>query len=177
MLGAFIIVVSIVRLVYFINVDLKSPDLDYNFAYGGVWTATEADMAVVCACLPSLRPILSLVLHGTPTANHYLHNPSGGQTNSNSKGTHGISLFKKSHDTSSYGSQTGSYAGQGGEADTESQRGFARLHDEPVRSTAFATKRTEGRDGSERDIEMGGMGTERGIRVKNEIKQGWVVKR
>ncbi|KAF2233444.1 hypothetical protein EV356DRAFT_201211 [Viridothelium virens] len=66
MLGAFIIVVSIVRLVYFINVDLKSPDLDYNFAYGGVWTATEADMAVVCgksSCLVLLASLLPQTLY------------------------------------------------------------------------------------------------------------------
>ncbi|KAI4131698.1 MAG: hypothetical protein LQ338_001099 [Usnochroma carphineum] len=58
-------VVSIVRLVILLDLDLKSKDLDYNFAPFGVWTRTEANIAIVCACLPSCRPILSFVLTGS----------------------------------------------------------------------------------------------------------------
>ncbi|KAL6721256.1 hypothetical protein ACLMJK_000358 [Lecanora helva] len=65
-LGGFVIIISIVRLATLVQIDLKSPDLDYNFAMVGVWTITEGNMAIVSACLPSHRPILNLVLYGKP---------------------------------------------------------------------------------------------------------------
>lgn len=39
---------SIVRLVTLIQVDLHSPDLDWNYSLVGVWTVTETNIAVVC---------------------------------------------------------------------------------------------------------------------------------
>lgn len=65
-LGGFVTIISIVRLTTLVSVDLKSPDLDYNFAYVGVWTSTENNMAIVSACLPSLRPVLSFFIYGDP---------------------------------------------------------------------------------------------------------------
>ena len=73
----------------------------------------------------------------------------------------------------SYGSQSVLYGSQG-EVDAESQRSFTRLQNEPVKSMAFATKRGGGEEAEERDIEMVGTETERVIRVRNEINQGWV---
>ena len=43
-----VIIVSIVRLVALVDVDLHSPDLDWNFAPIGVWTETESNIAIVC---------------------------------------------------------------------------------------------------------------------------------
>ncbi|KAI4224930.1 MAG: hypothetical protein L6R36_004289 [Xanthoria steineri] len=87
LLGGFVIIVSIVRCVILVGIDLKSVDLNYNFAPLGVWTETEANIAILCACLPSCRPILSFILTGSlrPTG------PSGGASNRGS----GLSwLFK-----------------------------------------------------------------------------------
>lgn len=66
MLGGFVTIMSIVRLTTLISVDFKSPDLEYNFAYVGIWTCTEGNIAIVSACLPSLRPVLSLLIYGDP---------------------------------------------------------------------------------------------------------------
>ena len=41
-------IISIVRLVTVVDVDLNSPDLDWNFAPLIVWTVTESNIAVVC---------------------------------------------------------------------------------------------------------------------------------
>ena len=38
---------SVVRLTTVISVDFKSPDLEYNFAYVGIWTSTEGNIAIV----------------------------------------------------------------------------------------------------------------------------------
>ena len=40
-------IVSIVRLVTLVSVDLKSLDLYWNFAQVGIWTATESNIAIV----------------------------------------------------------------------------------------------------------------------------------
>ncbi|CAD6580946.1 MAG: hypothetical protein ASARMPREDX12_000311 [Alectoria sarmentosa] len=66
MLGGLVTIISIVRLTTIVHVDLKSPDLDFNFAYGGIWTTIESNIAIVSACLPSLRPILCLIIYNDP---------------------------------------------------------------------------------------------------------------
>ena len=40
-------IISIIRLVTLVNVDLVSPDLDWNFAQVGIWTITESNIAIV----------------------------------------------------------------------------------------------------------------------------------
>jgi hypothetical protein len=64
-LGIFVTVISIVRLVNILNVDLASPDVTWNFIGAVIWTNTEANCAIIACCLPSLKPILSLALRGT----------------------------------------------------------------------------------------------------------------
>ncbi|CAD6563631.1 MAG: hypothetical protein ASARMPRED_000099 [Alectoria sarmentosa] len=66
MLGSLVSIISIVRLTTLVHVDLKSPDLDYNFAHGGIWTTIESNIAIVAACLPSLRPVLCLIIYKDP---------------------------------------------------------------------------------------------------------------
>lgn len=36
-----------------------------NYVNAGIWTATEPTMGVVCACLPSLRPLLKRLVSNT----------------------------------------------------------------------------------------------------------------
>ncbi|KAK1569460.1 uncharacterized protein LY79DRAFT_653959 [Colletotrichum navitas] len=65
LLGTFVTIISIVRLQTILSVDLKSPDITWNFCSTIIWTNVEANIAIVCACLPSLKPLLSLMIDGT----------------------------------------------------------------------------------------------------------------
>lgn len=81
-----VICVSITRFTFIIKLDLMSPDVTWNFVNTQLWTAVESHIAITCgksqtqsspkklfdvtqaqcvACLPSLRPILNLVLFGS----------------------------------------------------------------------------------------------------------------
>ena len=65
LLGAFVTVISMVRFGFIMHVNLQSPDITWNFSDSIIWTNAEGNIAVVCCCLPSLKPILNLLLHGT----------------------------------------------------------------------------------------------------------------
>ncbi|KAK1451877.1 TAM domain methyltransferase [Colletotrichum melonis] len=63
-LGTFVTVVSMARLNVILLVDLTSPDITWNFIDTIIWTNVEANTAIICACLPCLKPILNLALNG-----------------------------------------------------------------------------------------------------------------
>ncbi|KAI9693952.1 MAG: hypothetical protein M1822_003223 [Bathelium mastoideum] len=63
-LGIFNIIISIVRLVYTLKFSLVSPDYTWDFTQAGFWTMLECSLAIICANLPTLRPLLDLLLHG-----------------------------------------------------------------------------------------------------------------
>ncbi|KAK1711435.1 hypothetical protein BDP67DRAFT_405879 [Colletotrichum lupini] len=63
-LGTFVTVVSMARLNVILSVDLTSPDITWNFIDTIIWTNVEANTAIICACLPCLKPILNLALNG-----------------------------------------------------------------------------------------------------------------
>ncbi|GKT51444.1 uncharacterized protein ColSpa_11625 [Colletotrichum spaethianum] len=48
-----------------LSVDLKSPDITWNFCDSIIWTNAEANIAIVCACLPSLKPLLTSIVDST----------------------------------------------------------------------------------------------------------------
>ncbi|KAL8905143.1 MAG: hypothetical protein Q9207_002802 [Kuettlingeria erythrocarpa] len=56
-------VISIIRLVVLARLD--HADLTWNYVNSAIWTAAEPCMGVVSACLPSLRPLVTLRLKGT----------------------------------------------------------------------------------------------------------------
>ncbi|KAH1979742.1 hypothetical protein KXW88_006959 [Aspergillus fumigatus] len=60
-LGGFICVISIVRLVIMLD-SYRVPSIDVTCVFIGpsTWTAVETNIGVVSACLPSLRPLLHL---------------------------------------------------------------------------------------------------------------------
>lgn len=61
-LGTFIAVVSLVRLIIFLNIPIStSGDLTYNFREVIVWSIVEVNIGLVCACLPSLKPAFALI--------------------------------------------------------------------------------------------------------------------
>ncbi|KAF6237360.1 hypothetical protein HO173_004250 [Letharia columbiana] len=60
-LGGFVTIVAIVRLVYLIKADAEPADVTINLSNILIWTGVEVNMSVVCACLPSLRPIVAFI--------------------------------------------------------------------------------------------------------------------
>ncbi|KAF1844725.1 uncharacterized protein K460DRAFT_97550 [Cucurbitaria berberidis CBS 394.84] len=61
-LGTFIAVVSMVRLIIFLQIPIAtSGDLTYNFREIIVWSIVEINIGLSCACLPSLKPAVSLI--------------------------------------------------------------------------------------------------------------------
>ncbi|KAL8888010.1 MAG: hypothetical protein Q9205_002299 [Flavoplaca limonia] len=60
--GLMVCVVSIVRLVILANVD--QADITWNYVPAATWSAAEPSVAVVSACLPSLRPLFVRVIWG-----------------------------------------------------------------------------------------------------------------
>ncbi|EAW12310.1 putative integral membrane protein [Aspergillus clavatus NRRL 1] len=67
-LGGFICIISIVRLVVMLNA-YKAPSIDVTWVFIGpsAWTAVETNIGIVSACLPSLRPLLLIFKRETST--------------------------------------------------------------------------------------------------------------
>ena len=55
---------SILRLWAFMTRDYSSPDLTWTTVNPSIWSCVEGNIAIISACLPSLRPILAFVRHG-----------------------------------------------------------------------------------------------------------------
>ena len=47
---------------------LSNVDVTWNYVDSAIWSAAEPSMGVISACLPSLRPLVSLLLCGTVKA-------------------------------------------------------------------------------------------------------------
>ncbi|KAL8929169.1 MAG: hypothetical protein Q9172_000605 [Xanthocarpia lactea] len=56
--GPVVVIVSIVRVI--VLASLKKSDLTWNLVNGGIWAITEPSVGVMCACLPSLRPLFTV---------------------------------------------------------------------------------------------------------------------
>lgn len=56
MLGAFVCVVSIVRIVSLLTVDIAN--LTYTLTVPGIWTLVELNMSIICSCLPVLPSLI-----------------------------------------------------------------------------------------------------------------------
>ena len=54
-------IASIVRIVAFNQVDLN--DLTYTLVTPAIWTIVEQAVGVICACLPTTRPLFGRLLH------------------------------------------------------------------------------------------------------------------
>lgn len=61
LLGCFITVVSSLRLAILMRVDLASEDYTYKMKDVLLWSIVEANVGLICACLPSLKPALRLL--------------------------------------------------------------------------------------------------------------------
>ncbi|PYH90482.1 hypothetical protein BO71DRAFT_433807 [Aspergillus ellipticus CBS 707.79] len=67
LMGSLATAISIVRLAYLLNLGLTSVDFTWNFRQTLILTVVESNIVIICACLPCLRPILSLV-RNSPTS-------------------------------------------------------------------------------------------------------------
>ena len=98
LLGGFVTVVSIIRLSVFITLDLTSPEVTQFMSMVFIWSIVEVNVGLICACLPSLRPVLRYIglgrLFGStrpsrPTPGHIepsAHSESRDKTRSSKKG-------------------------------------------------------------------------------------------
>ncbi|KAK3314820.1 hypothetical protein B0H66DRAFT_520947 [Apodospora peruviana] len=64
MLGAGVVAMSAIRLSYHVKLSKEREDADFTLAMFNsvLWTILEPDMAVICASLPTLRPLLTTLL-------------------------------------------------------------------------------------------------------------------
>ncbi|KAF4990094.1 hypothetical protein FDECE_14502 [Fusarium decemcellulare] len=60
-LGFFICIVSIVRLTIVMSIRTDDQNVTYNLRDFMLWSTVEVNIGLVCACLPSMRPMLQLM--------------------------------------------------------------------------------------------------------------------
>ena len=60
-LGGFVVVVSSIRIAFIIEV---GPDFTWDYTNPIIWSDIETSIAVVCACLPTLRPVAQYAVSG-----------------------------------------------------------------------------------------------------------------
>jgi hypothetical protein len=95
MLGIFIAIVSCVRLIIFMSIPLDEGDITYHFREIIVWSCVEVNVGLACACLPSLKPALTLLglnrIFGFTDSRNLYPSSSGGRSDNihKSAGTDG----------------------------------------------------------------------------------------
>lgn len=77
-------VVSITRLVYLVTLDINDPDVTWVFRMPQIWTCVELNVAVLCGCLPQLRPLLQLITTGSFAGSTHASGGSSGITGNSS---------------------------------------------------------------------------------------------
>ncbi|KAJ5952351.1 uncharacterized protein N7479_010764 [Penicillium vulpinum] len=101
-MGILVVVTSILRLSSLREV-AKSPDTSYSNVAAAYWTAAECNVAIMCSCLPFLRPIISRIfprLLAADSSNRYtaskatVTNLTGTRTQ-----TRRTQLYSHNHDT------------------------------------------------------------------------------
>ncbi|KAL0932228.1 uncharacterized protein CTRU02_213181 [Colletotrichum truncatum] len=154
-LGIFVTIVSVVRLYVILSVDLTSPDITWNFIDTIIWTNVEANTAIICACLPTLKPLLTLALSGKLKSSA---NPSFPNSSSN------YMLKDRSKPTSSrVGNVGGSTAAQKGPNSRpfDDERPFTRLSEQGS---------SIGNDEGDSGNELGDVVRAKGILVTREVE-------
>ncbi|CAL8579308.1 hypothetical protein XPA_005058 [Xanthoria parietina] len=66
-LAGFVVLVSIIWVV--VLAQYHASDVTWNWVNAGIWSALEPSMAVICACIPSLRPLFSLASRSLRNSN------------------------------------------------------------------------------------------------------------
>ncbi|KAF7868661.1 hypothetical protein EAF04_005191 [Stromatinia cepivora] len=60
LLGGFVVVASGLRIYFMLKMDAM--DITWSYVGVGLWSAVEIDVAVISACLPTLRPVLTYLV-------------------------------------------------------------------------------------------------------------------
>lgn len=60
-LGFFICIVSIIRLTIVMSIRTDDRNVTYNLRDFMLWSTVEINIGLVCACLPSMRPLLQII--------------------------------------------------------------------------------------------------------------------
>ncbi|KAL2830779.1 hypothetical protein BDW59DRAFT_14043 [Aspergillus cavernicola] len=77
-LGGLVVITSVLRLSGLRTV-AKSTDTSWSNVAAAYWTAAECNVAIICACLPFLRPLISRIFPkflSTNSCNKYTRNPT-----------------------------------------------------------------------------------------------------
>ncbi|CAD6575386.1 MAG: hypothetical protein ASARMPREDX12_007248 [Alectoria sarmentosa] len=69
-LAGFVVIVSIVWVVVLSKLGRQQDviDVTWNYVDAGIWSILEPNIAVICACIPSLRPLVNVVGQGFANA-------------------------------------------------------------------------------------------------------------
>ncbi|KAH6887135.1 hypothetical protein B0T10DRAFT_407061 [Thelonectria olida] len=165
LVGIFVTVVSVIRLVLLLRTDLVNPDITWNFVSVGVLTIVEGNIAVVCACLPFAKPVLKKISFGlldlTPLSR------SRRKDNTGTTGQEGRSQFSGTWGLENYGTSH-AHARGAKEADESDEHPFARLQDD-------GSDRSIGTGNQSTSIKLQDMSNEptmpRGILVTKDVRQ------
>ncbi|PWY96608.1 PTH11-like integral membrane protein [Aspergillus sclerotioniger CBS 115572] len=74
-IGGLVVITSILRLSSLRSV-AQSKDTSYSNVGAAYWTAAECNVAIICACLPFLRPLVSRIFPRFLSTNSYTRNPT-----------------------------------------------------------------------------------------------------
>ncbi|KOS41239.1 hypothetical protein ACN38_g7877 [Penicillium nordicum] len=100
-MGILVVVTSILRLSSLREV-AKSPDTSYSNVAAAYWTAAECNVAIMCSCLPFLRPIISRIFPRLLAAGSSNRSAANKATTTNLTGTRTVTrhtqLFSQNHD-------------------------------------------------------------------------------
>ncbi|KEY83999.1 integral membrane protein Pth11 [Aspergillus fumigatus] len=98
--GLLVVITSILRLSS-LRAVAQNPDTSYSNVGAAYWTAAECNVAIICACLPFLRPLISRIfprLLSTKSYNKYTGQPTMGTANR----TRRTQLFSQDRDYGLY---------------------------------------------------------------------------
>lgn len=117
-----VFIASIIRVTKFEQLNIE--DITYTNVSIGIWTVTEQSLGIICACLPTLRPLFGRIFFGGT-------NNSGG--NLNIVDSPEIQLSKLREKSTIRRSSV-----------DESARGFARLPEDNIPSSSITSYATTG---------------------------------
>ncbi|KAJ5287687.1 hypothetical protein N7478_003373 [Penicillium angulare] len=99
LLGSFVCIASIMRLVSVMNQGTDA-DVSWNWVNQATWATVEADLAIVSACLPTLRPVYVTVrqkLFGSPPTNQSSDPPTWATLSTRTSAPSWATRILKSH--------------------------------------------------------------------------------
>lgn len=163
LVGIFVAGVSITRFTRILKLDLTSIDITWNFVDGEVWSVLEGNIAIICACLPSLGPLVSFLRKGSRKKK-----PTSGTTSSNSRFVSAFNSAKKKLTLSNIDTTTTS---------SIDNHLFERLPElenpKGVRTDETIIEIERVPEVPESGVELSNIPPRKGIRVQNDVKVDW----